>query len=66
MAASPDQVCQWCKKAVAVGIGDEPGQWLTVAESVTFEDKFYCDGESGDCWKNLMAMARYVRDNFHA
>lgn len=65
MPASPDVVCQWCKKTVAVAIGDTEGQWISVAQTVEFQDKFYCDGESGPCWTNLMAMAKFVRDNFH-
>lgn len=64
LSPPPDKICQWCKKVVAVGLGD--GGWMMVASAYEFQGKYYCDKESGTCWTNLMAMAKYVRDNFHA
>lgn len=64
MPASPDILCQWCKKVVAVAITDAPGTWLSVAETVVFAEKQYCSGVSGDCWDNLVALTTYVKDNF--
>lgn len=64
MPASPDLACQWCKKTVAVAIGDTEGSWINVAQTVEYGGKFYCDGESGKCWDNLIALTKFVRDNF--
>ena len=65
MSHAPDLKCQWCHRTVAVALEAEPGKYMTVATIHEFEGKFYCDGESGTCWGDLIAMTKYVRDNFH-
>lgn len=64
MATPKDKLCQWCKKTIAVGLAD--GSWMVVARNIEFQERYYCHEESGDCWTNLMALTKYVRDNFHA
>lgn len=51
-----DLHCQWCKKVV--GIALRPGEWMTVATAVVYQEKYYCDGESGRCWQALLSMSR--------
>lgn len=57
-----DVVCQWCKKVVAVNTA--PGMWLVVAENAEVDGKYYCINGGGKCFQDLVAMSKYVTENF--
>lgn len=56
-----DRRCQWCKRVLAVWTGT---QYVDIADHAEFQGRRYCDGASGTCLRDLLAMAQYVNDNF--
>ena len=57
-----DLLCAWCGKVLGVPNGE--GAWTTTAMCWEFNERFYCYGETGDCWETLLGLASFVERCF--